>query len=76
MGISVNEADFYKQSALSYAIELADIQIVKLLVESGANPNVFDINGVAPLHVAINRKNDQICDYLIEAGAFINVIDK
>jgi ankyrin repeat protein len=55
---------------------MASLEIVKLLVESGANINSSDINAITPLHVAINRKNDQICDYLIEAGAFINVIDK
>ena len=55
---------------------MASLEIVKLLVESGANVNNSDINGITPLHIAINRKNDKICDYLIEAGAFINVIDK
>jgi ankyrin repeat protein len=50
--------------------------VVKFLIESGANLNTQDINGITPLHVAINRKNDLICDYLLEQGAQINVIDK
>ena len=75
-GSNVNQKDMYDQSALSYAIDTANLKIVKLLVESGANVNTFDINGVTPLHVAINRKNDEICDYLIEAGSLINIVDK
>ena len=55
---------------------MANLKTIKLLVKSGANVNAFDINGIYPLHVAINRKNDEICDYLINEGALINVIDK
>ena len=66
----------YEQSPLVYAVDMADLNIIKLLIKSGANINTSDINGIYPLHVAINRKNDEICDYLINEGAFINVVDK
>lgn len=68
--------DIYDQGPLAYAVESADIEVIKLLVKSGAKLNSCDINGIYPLHVAINRKDDEICDYLINEGAFINIVDK
>lgn len=61
---------------MHYAIDNADFEIVKLLIDSGACINSYDINGIYPLHVAVNRKNNQICDFLINEGCFINVYDK
>ena len=61
---------------MHYAIDNADFKIVKLLINSGASINSYDINGIYPLHVAVNRKNNQICDFLINEGCFIDVYDK
>ena len=47
-----------------------------MLVENGADVNRCDSNGVYPIHIAINRKNDAICDYLLAHAALINVTDK
>jgi ankyrin repeat protein len=70
----------YDQSVLHYAIQysndIPEFKIVKYLIKSGANINLFDINGITPLHVAINRKIDELCDYLLDQGALINVVDK
>ena len=79
-GANVNQIDSYDQSVLHYSVQYSDdipeFKIVKLLIKSGANVNLSDINGITPLHVAINRKNDELCDYLIDQGALINVVDK
>jgi ankyrin repeat protein len=66
----------YDQSSLLYAVSLADINLIKLLVNHGANLNNCDSNGVYPLHVAINRLNDEICDYLLSNQILLDTPDK
>ncbi len=72
----MNQFDFYDQSCLIYAAGLADINLIKLLVECDADVNKCDSNGVYPLHVALNRQNDEICEYLLSQGALLNAVDK
>ena len=75
-GANVNQFDFYDQSCLIYAAGLADINLIRLLVECDADVNKCDSNGVYPLHVALNRQNDEICEYLLSQGALLNAVDK
>ena len=71
-GADVNQFDFYDQSALIYAVDSASLPVVELLVRSGASVNLCDSDGVYPLHVAINRRDDEICDYLVLKKAHLN----
>ena len=66
----------YEQSPLVYAVDVADLTLIELLIKKGANVNISDTNGVSPLHVAVNRQNNEICDYLLNFGAAINIVDK
>lgn len=68
--------DYYDQSCLILAVGNADLNLIQLLVASGADVNRPDSNGVYPLHVALMRMNDEICDFLIESGADITRADK
>lgn len=72
----MNQFDFYDQSCLTYAVTMADLNLIKLLIDNGALVNKTDTNGVYPLLVAMNRQNDEICDYLLSKGALINEPDK
>ncbi|WP_342189704.1 ankyrin repeat domain-containing protein [Spiroplasma endosymbiont of Dilophus febrilis] len=66
-------------SLLYYAIDTGDIQIVKLLIDNGADVNFQDENGLTPLHFAIENAIDtgdiQIVKLLIDNGADPNVLD-
>jgi len=47
--------------------------ILEYLLGLGANPNVLDINGEAPIHMVQNPKSAEL---LIEAGANVNIQNK
>lgn len=59
----------YLQTALFDAIRNNQPEFVKLLLERGANANVQDDFGRAPLHLATERSLTQIISILTEAGA-------
>ena len=67
----INNLDW---TALLEAIILGDggpryIEVVRLLVEAGADVNLADGNGVTPLAHARQRGYEQIVEILLEAGA-------
>ena len=49
-----------------------NIQIVRILIEAGANVNIQNKVGDTPLHLATNNENIHIIRILIEAGADVN----
>ncbi len=55
-------------------------EIVKMLIEVGANVNISDFDNNSPLHVACSWSNydifSKIAMLLIEVGAEINLVDK
>ena len=65
----------YDQTPLMHSCYTSDIRAIKLLVESGANINVFDINGITALHILINRRDDDLCDYLLSQKAALDKQD-
>lgn len=63
--------------AMPAAMESGNLEILKLLVEKGADVNYhFSINGGSisrwPLHYAIEHKQNHIARYLVEKGAWID----
>jgi hypothetical protein len=65
--LSRNYAD--GMTPLLYASKTENFEIVKLLVEHGANINIQAVNGDTALSIARRNKNDTIYNYLIEHGA-------
>lgn len=61
---------------LGMATHFGNENIVRLLLKSGADPNLASDNGyrVYPLHTAIDSNFEGIAKMLIEAGAEVNVI--
>ena len=56
------------QTLLMMAIENDDINIVRLLIENGANADAKDDENNTPLIYAIKKKNYEIMKYLIQEG--------
>lgn len=49
-----------------------DKQIIKLLIDSGANPNLCGSNGTTALYWAVSRNDSELVKNLIEAGARVD----
>ena len=50
-GIIINTADARGFTALHYAAQEDHLEVVKMLLAHGSDPNQVDQNGVAPLHM-------------------------
>ena len=57
------------------AIMLANIEILKKLLQKGANPNLNVKGYFSPLCKAIFEGKEQIVTFLIENGADVNMVD-
>lgn len=77
-GVSIETRLTFEKPPLLFAVEFAKINIVKLLLDRGANTEARDKNGKTALMYATDDddKNHQtICKMLISAGANINQQD-
>ena len=69
-GVDVNTATRYGVSALGFAAERGHIDIVRLLVERGADVNVADVfYGSRPIDFALRSGRLDIALYLLEHGS-------
>lgn len=60
---------------LTHAIKRSSIDMVKILLENGANPNIIDSQGRLPLIVAIRDYHIEIVKLLIAYGADFKLQD-
>lgn len=68
-GVKVNKADESGRTPLTYAAESGNLEVVKILLRNGANPNYKQKHfGWSPLDTAIHHKNDAIVDVMIAAS--------
>jgi hypothetical protein len=66
----IHTKDAYEGTPLHHAAAHANLNIIKMLIEHGANPNAKDFYGKTPLFKAIyNQNNLQIMKFLIQHGA-------
>jgi ankyrin repeat protein len=57
-------------TALHHAALYGDLAAVRSLLDKGADPNAFNLDGVTPLHWAVNF--DPVARLLVERGADVN----
>ena len=73
-GIQVNRATDEKATALFFACQTEHGEIVKLLLSNRADPNLVDVDGVAPLHLACLLGSTEIVEWLLDAGADMEMV--
>ncbi|SVD40246.1 uncharacterized protein METZ01_LOCUS393100, partial [marine metagenome] len=72
--VGSNSYDSRDRTALGLATRKGHIEIVKLLIDEGADVNVKYNGGFTPLQDALlKRGNDDIVELLVEKGANVNV---
>lgn len=80
LGFDLNYLDKYNKSALVYAINNNNIEIIELLVKSGSKINYNDRNGNGIFDHIFNRElnanDEKTIRRLIELGMDINYIDE
>ena len=60
-------------SALIYGIRDGKFRVAELLLEAGADPNLADRRGFAPVHIAVARNDAKLVRRLLDHGTAINV---
>lgn len=74
LGCDVNTIDQVKRSLLHHAVHNNLEEMVKLLIEHGADVNCQDYQGYTPLHeVFINPTSNYIIAQLLIAGSDVNI---
>jgi len=63
-GCDINRKDAYGQSCIFYAAAEGNLEIVRTLVERGANPLLTDKNKDKPLNYAKRNGHLRVADYL------------
>ena len=61
---------------LMFAAQIGNLEITKLLIESGANVNAINSNGVNAFWLAANKNNNEVAIYLAQKGSNINTRNK
>jgi ankyrin repeat protein len=56
--VNINERDESGSTPLHYAFMKSNVTIARCLIESGANPNIADVNGFTPLFAAVTFAKD------------------
>ena len=70
-GVQVDQLSQAQATALFYAAEQGHKQVVELLLENGADPDIADKNQVGPLHIACLHGQTEIVELLLNAGAYM-----
>ena len=81
-GIPVNIADENNNNLFHLALmnssiksESKIINFFKYLLSENTSPDMMNIDGMTPLHIACKRQSKKVVDYLLEIGCDINSID-
>jgi len=70
----INADKFWGDTPLHTAVQVANLDIIKLLINRGADVNEVKDFGVTPLHIAVYNNNIEIAKLLLNSGADINSI--
>lgn len=82
-GAAVNAMDGFRRTALMRAVEdrrpregAERVEIVRLLLESGASVGLSDERGITALHIACQKNHPSVVALLLEYGAPIDATNK
>jgi ankyrin repeat protein len=75
-GANVNAVNIYGISPLMYATEKNHIDIVKILLFNGADPDLMPYDGYPALIMAINSRNPEMSAALLNGRAAVNIRDE
>ncbi|XP_067946376.1 receptor-interacting serine/threonine-protein kinase 4-like [Watersipora subatra] len=64
------------QTALHICLERGYTGLTKVLIQAGANINIFDNKGMSPLSLSVWKGQRQICKELLQSGANVNSTDQ
>lgn len=67
--VDIDEVDFKAWSGLHWALVREVPDVIKLLLDSGANPNLATGTGRLPLNIAMRSGQGDAVQLLLEAGA-------
>jgi len=73
--LDVNERAEAGWTALLYASAQGYPQIMRLLLDAGANPDIGNVTGITPLMYGALYKNIDVCKILLEYGANLDLQD-
>lgn len=76
MGADLDWQDEFGWTVLNYAISFNNLDICKILLKAGLDPNIKDSDGATAIHYASKKSgNIRILKLLIDFGAEVNIID-
>ncbi|XP_054710172.1 LOW QUALITY PROTEIN: putative ankyrin repeat protein RF_1087 [Uloborus diversus] len=75
MAAFVNLKSVQNETPLHYAVWKGYVEIVNILLQNGANPNLTGKNGCTPLHYAVKYSFLNIAKALLASGAVYDVVD-
>ena len=65
---------FDNETALHMAVRTGNCEMVRLLLNAGANVNAQDFSGATPLNMAAFDGNTAVAHVLLESGADVNIV--
>lgn len=69
----LNITNFAGMSALHMAVQKGNCDIIKMLLDAGADANQRDLgSGRSPLHLAVEGQRSEVVELLLSAGAVVN----
>lgn len=72
-GVDIDMKDRYGDTALIVAVRTREnLELVKLFLEYGADPNASDKKGWTPLHIASLFGHRDIAKLLLDRGAIVD----
>ena len=60
---------------ISSSLEFERLEIVRIIIQNGAEINTKNLAGRSPLHFAVQTKELEVVKLLVQSGADINVKD-
>ncbi len=64
--VDVNKATLFGDTPLHCAVRKGNLNLVKKLVEKGADPTLLNIMGQSPLHIAVEDRRRQLVEIMLD----------